>query len=364
MTTLVTLLHIYVFVRLDALPLRRNLLSRKALIAAAVALWLLFLLGRLYGGNEFGFLTITLEVAGMHWMASVFILAVALFASDLVCWIGVLFGRRLARIRTLGAVLGLGLILFAHAQGLLPPGIERYEVTIDRLPASLDGTTIAVMTDLHVGEMMVGSEWLAARVDQVLALEPDLIVLVGDLFERGSDPDQMVPIMQRLSAPLGVWAVRGNHDSLRAGRRNVAGEILAGAKIRLLENEWVNLAEGLLLAGIDDLTSSRRRPGEGEASLKRTLADRPDAATLFLSHTPWLTEGAAAAGVDIMFSGHTHNGQIWPFNYLVRTRYPLSQGRYEVDGMTLLVSRGTGTWGPRMRLWAGNEISHVTLRAR
>jgi hypothetical protein len=210
--------------------------------------------------------------------------------------------------------------------------------------------------------MMVGSRWLNARIDQVQALQPDCIVLVGDLFERGSDPAELAPVMRRLSAPIGVWAVCGNHDALRPDRRDVAGEILADAGIRLLVNKWVEIADGLVLAGIDDRTSSRRRPGEGEANLDRALANRPAATTMLLSHTPWMTDRAAAAGVDIMLSGHTHNGQLWPFNYLVRSRYPYIQGRYDLDGLTLIVSRGTGTWSPRMRLWASGEISLITLR--
>jgi uncharacterized protein len=130
-----------------------------------------------------------------------------------------------------------------------------------------------------------------------------------------------------------------------------------------LVNEWIHVADGLVLAGIDDLTSSRRRPGEGEANLDRALADRAAGSTVFLSHTPWMVERAAAAGVDLMLSGHTHNGQIWPFNFLVRTRYPFVGGRYDVEGMALHVSRGTGTWGPRMRLWPAGEISLITLRS-
>ena len=211
--------------------------------------------------------------------------------------------------------------------------------------------------------MMVESRWLNARIDQVMALKPDLVVLVGDLFEREADPAELIPVMGRLSAPLGVWAVRGNHDSPRTGRRDVAGEILAGAGVRLLSNQWEMLTDGLVIAGIDDLTTSRRHtPGKGEADLARALADRPAGATLLLSHTPWLTDRAAAAGVDLMISGHTHNGQIWPFTYIVRSRYPFVAGAYDIDGMTLIVNRGTGTWGPRMRLWAPGEISFITLR--
>lgn len=358
-----TLLHIYVFVRAGSLPICKRWITRKALIGSGAALWLIFALSRIYGGHEYGFLTVALEVVGMHWMASVFLLAVGLLIADLACGFGFLFSKGKMRIRALGMTFGLTLVCIAHVQGLRPPVIETHEVVINELPADLDGTTVAVMADLHVGEVMVGSSWLNARIDQVQALKPDSIVLVGDLFEHGSDPTEMVPVMRRLSAPLGVWAVRGNHDALRPDRRDATGEILASAGIRLMVNEWVKMTDGLVLAGINDLTSSRRRPGEGKANLDRALTNRPELSTIFLSHTPWMTDRAAAAGVDIMLSGHTHNGQIWPFNYLVKTRYPFMGGRYDIDGMTLIVSRGTGTWGPRVRLWAPGEITLITLRA-
>lgn len=357
-----TLLHLYVFVRLDSLTWGNRRINRKVLISAGMTLCLVFLLGRMYGGHQYGFLTVALEVAAMHWMGSVFLIAAVLFMADLACGFGLLFPKVVNRIRTVGLAFALTLVFIAHVQGLRPPVIETHEVVISGLPSNLDGTTVAVMSDLHAGEMMVGTRWLNARIDQVQAMKPDLIVLVGDLFERGSDATEMAPVMRRLSAPLGVWAVRGNHDTLRAGRRDVVGEILAGAGIPLLNNEWAKVTDGLVLAGIDDLTSSRRRPGEGEINLDRALTNRPTGSTIFLSHTPWMTNRAVAEGVDLMLSGHTHNGQLWPFNYLVQTRYPFIKGRYEIEGMTLIVSRGAGTWGPRMRLWASGEISIITLR--
>lgn len=373
--SLVTLLHIYVFWRVGSLPLCQRWLKRKLLIGICVAFWLIFVLSRVYGGNEYSFFTASLKIAGMHWMASLFILAVSFLLADLFCGFGFLFRKMAIRIRTVCMTFGIILIIIAHIQGFRAPVVENYEVAVHGLPVQLDGTKIAMMTDLHIREMVAESDWLNDRIDQVQALHPDFIFLVGDLFERESNPAEIIPIMQRLSAPLGVWAVRGNHDSFhfnrrdvpgetQSNRRDVTGEILAGAGIRLLSNEWVKISDGLVLAGVEDLTTSRRNPGEGEANLDRTLTNLPAHPTILLSHTPWLVDRAAAAGVTLMLSGHTHNGQIWPFSYLVRIVYPFVQGRYEINSMTLIVCRGTGTWGPRMRLWATSEITLITLRTK
>lgn len=357
-----TLLHVYVLWRLDSLPLRKKHVPRRVLVGIGVGGWLLFYLGRVFGSYQGGFCARALDLAAMHWMAVLFLLATCLFIADLATGFGLWARKQAPRVRTVAAAVGIGLGLLAHVQGFRPPVIEHHEVAVPSLPAELDGTTILAMADLHVGEA-IGTGWVAKRVEEIQALEPDMIVLVGDIFERSSVPYELIPIIARLEAPLGIWAVRGNHDRLRSNRPDVFGEILAGARARILTNEAVEAAPGLVVAGIDDLTSSRRRPGEGERNLDTALLDRPAGATILLSHTPWLTDRAAAGGVALMLSGHTHGGQIWPFSYLVRSRYRYVTGPYDIAGMTLIVTRGAGVWGPRMRLWSPGDMLLITLRS-
>lgn len=327
-------------------------------------LWLFFFLGRMFHHREGGLLLELLELLGMQWMGMLFLLAVPLLGAELFTGFGLLLSRKITlRIRTAALGLGVLLVLIAHVQGLRSPAVEQYEIPVRNLPAQADGTKIAVLSDLHIGEMLLDAAWLNDRVRQVQALNPDCIVLLGDLFERGNYPVLLSQALRQLSAPLGVFAVRGNHDALRPERTDTTGEILTDSDIRLLSNEWVQLDDGLVLAGIDNLTTARRQGADGRKNLSRALSDRPAGATILLSHTPWLVEQAADAGVDLMLSGHTHNGQIWPFNYLVRIRYPFLAGQYLVKGMNLFVSRGTGTWGPRMRLWQRGEIALITLRS-
>jgi predicted MPP superfamily phosphohydrolase len=139
--------------------------------------------------------------------------------------------------------------------------------------------------------------------------------------------------------------------------------LFEGVSFKLLRNGWAEVKPGLILAGVDDLTAGRRN-GQGGDPIPQAFLGRPPGAAILLSHTPWQAERAAQAGAGLMLSGHTHGGQIWPFGYLVRSLYPLLEGRYEVDGMTVIVCRGTGTWGPRMRLWRPGAILRVTLRGK
>jgi len=210
---------------------------------------------------------------------------------------------------------------------------------------------------MHLGSQL-GEKWLAARVAQVNAQRPDLVVLLGDIFEgHGPPEDQMIAAIKQLSAPMGIWAVPGNHEFHGRGDMSLFEDL----NFKLLRNSWTEVKPGLVLAGVDDLTA-RRRNGLSIDTIAQTLVESPAGAIILLSHTPWEADKAAKAGVDLMLSGHTHGGQIWPFDYLVRSRYPLLEGRYEIDDMTIIVCRGTGTWGPRMRLWRPSEILHVTIR--
>jgi predicted MPP superfamily phosphohydrolase len=228
--------------------------------------------------------------------------------------------------------------------------VERYEVRLPGLPGELDGTVVIGLSDLHLGSL-IGEPWLSARIDQVQAERPDLVVLLGDLFEgHGLSPDDLLDTFGRLAPPLGVWCVPGNHEA------RTSMQLMENAGYEVLRNEWKEVKPGLVLSGI---TAGRR---SGEANIARALADRPPGAVILLAHRPQNAEEAAAAGADLMLSGHTHGGQIWPFGYLVRFSTPLVAGRYEVDGMTVIVSRGAGTWGPRMRLWPPGEILRITLR--
>ena len=119
----------------------------------------------------------------------------------------------------------------------------------------------------------------------------------------------------RLSAPLGVWAVAGNHES--HGGRDKISLLTNETSIQMLCNRWVQVRPGFVLAGVEDLTSAARAGRETDA-VTQALAGRPPGATVLLSHTPWQTERAARDGADLMLCAHTHGGQIWPFGYLVR----------------------------------------------
>jgi predicted MPP superfamily phosphohydrolase len=355
----ITLMHIYVFWRAASVPFLKRYVPRKPLIGAGLVLWATFFLGRVYGHHGTSPLAKTLELLGMNWMAVLFLLFVSLLAMDLVTGFGFLVPRLAPWLRGIALLAGLALSLVALVQGLRPPVVQNYEVYLSGLADEMDGTVLVAMSDLHLGSSL-GKGWLEARVAQVQAQQPDLVVLLGDLFEGHGEPQgELLPVLRRLSAPLGVWVVPGNHEFHRP--HNTSTFLVEEAGFKLLRNCWAEVRPGLVMAGVDDLTASRRSGQSGDP-ISKTLSGRPPGATILLSHTPWQADKAATAGVGLMLSGHTHGGQIWPFGYLVKSVYPLLGGRHEVDGMTVIVCRGTGTWGPRMRLWRPSEILRLKLK--
>jgi len=352
-----TLLHIYVFWRAASVPFINRLVPGKVLIAAAVILWGLLFLGRFIGHGGTGVLAGTLEFLGMTWMAVLFLTFIPLLAIDLVTLFGLLMPRLSPSLRGWALLIGAVLSVLALFQGLRPPVVEKYEVSLPGLPEVMDGTVIVALSDMHLGSQL-GERWLAGRVAQVKAQQPDMVVLLGDIFEGHGPPEEpLIETLKQLSAPLGIWAVPGNHEFHGGGTMRLFDK----AGFTLLRNGWAEVRPGLILAGVDDLTARYRRGLDGDP-ISQALLGRPPGAAILLSHTPWQAERAAKTGAGLMLSGHTHGGQIWPFDYFSRRFYPLLEGRYEVDGMTVIVCRGTGTWGPRMRLWHPGEILRVTLR--
>ena len=331
------------------------------LIVIGLLFWAIFFIGRLVHHSGTGVLTATIELFGMLWMGTLFLIFIPLLTIDIITGFGFLLPRLAPSLRGWALFVGCVLSLIALAQGLRPPVVQSYEVRLPGLPGEMDGKTLVAISDLHLGSL-IGRRWLAARVDQVNEERPDLVALLGDLFEgHGQPQDGLLPILRRLSAPLGVWAVTGNHEF--HGGDNKGIRLIDAAGFKLLRNRWVEVQPGFILAGVDDLTS-KYRSGQGGDFISQALADRPPGVTVLLSHTPWQAERAASAGVNLMLGAHTHGGQIWPFGYLTRLSYPLLGGRYEVGGMPVIVCRGTGTWGPRMRLWRPGEILRVTFRKK
>jgi predicted MPP superfamily phosphohydrolase len=355
LTLAAALLLAYVLWRAASIPWLRKIPYRTFLYGGFV-LGLALLSGRFLGHDASGPLAALFEFISMTMIGVFFLIFICLFPIDLFLGFGRFFPRRAATVRGWAILAGCLLGLLALFQGLRPPLVVRYEVDLPGLPQTLDGTRLAAVSDLHLGALL-GPDWLQARVGQVQALKPDMILVLGDVFEgHGASIAAFIPALGSLSAPLGVWAVDGNHES----HGNLPAAAASRNPLRALRDELVQPAPGLFLAGRRSLSMHGRE--KTEMAWNPDRSHRPGAMIL-LTHIPVATESAAKAGVGLMVSGHTHGGQLWPFSIFTRMVNPLLAGKYKIGSMTVLVCRGTGTWGPRMRLWQPAEIMLITLRS-
>ncbi|MEU2067240.1 metallophosphoesterase [Streptomyces anulatus] len=280
---------------------------------------------------------------------------------------GVGDGQDRARIVT-WAVLGVTAVLLAwgYAEARRVPRVRRLDVELPRLGAGLDGTRVALITDTHYGPLD-RARWSARVCETVNTLEADLVCHTGDIADGTAER------RRAQAAPLGtVRATRarvyvtGNHEyySEAQGWVDLMGEL----GWEPLRNRHLLLERGgdtLLVAGVDDVTAESSGLAGHRAHLGGALqgAD-PDHPVLLLAHQPKFIDRAAAHGIDLQLSGHTHGGQIWPFHYLVRLDQPAVAGLSSHGARTLLyTSRGTGFWGPPFRVFAPSEITLLVLRS-
>lgn len=349
-------MNAYVIWRVVTLPKIAGRVPRWVAITAGVILASSWLIARILESRHVDGATRVLEWIGAQWMGAVLIAVACFFIADAGTGFGKLLPRHAGTARLIAFAAAVVLTLAAIANAMRPPVVREHEVRIPNLPAARDGMVVVVISDLHLGSL-TSAKWFEDRVAQVEALHPDLVLIAGDLIEGDGPPEREFPqALRALRAPLGVWAVPGNHERHQGG----ADAVLASAGIRVLRDEAVEVAPALFVAGVDTVGHTRE-PGRGV--VERALAQiPPGTATILLSHYPEQVEVASRRGVGLMIAGHTHAGQIWPFGLFVRMAYPYFAGRYEVGGMPLIVCRGTGTWGPRMRLWAPNEMLRIVIR--
>jgi len=248
--------------------------------------------------------------------------------------------------------------------GLAAPALKRVEVWLERWPASLDGFRIVQLSDIHIGPIR-GREFSRHLTERVNASCPDLIAVTGDLVDGSVSrlADEVAPFAA-LRAAHGVFFVTGNHDHYSGAARWC--DVVRGLGIRVLRNERTTVevaGASFELAGVDDHRSGFETGRGGEdldAALAGISGERP---VVLLAHDPSTFKRACGMGIDLQISGHTHGGQIWPFGYFVRLAVPFVAGLYRRGSAQLYVSRGTGFWGPPMRLFSPAEITEIRLRS-
>lgn len=261
------------------------------------------------------------------------------------------------------AVAGIAaLSIAAGAYNAVRPRTVELALNIPKKAGGMERLTIVLASDLHLGTLVRRSR-LEKVVERINVLTPDIVFLPGDIVDEtvtAKDEAEFGAIMRRLRAPLGVFAVPGNHEFYSGLERNLA--FLRACDIKVLEDEAVNVAGAFVLVGRRDPSSLT--PKESRLPIRDILAkhgfdDRLP--VILLDHQPAHLEEASQAGVDLQLSGHTHAGQLFPLDIINRKVWELNWGYFRKGNTQYYVTSGVGTWGPPVRTGSRPEIARIRL---
>ena len=270
-----------------------------------------------------------------------------------------LMSMNLGIVGVTGLLGGIGLF-----QARRKASIVRQDITLKNLPRSLHGLRIVQVSDLHVGPT-IKADYAQTVVDQVNALNPDLIFFTGDMVDGSVDRlSNDVEPLRKLKAKYGTFFVTGNHEYYSGVEQWI--EKVADLGMIHLKNEHriLNIAgASIAIAGVTDLmahTVLKSHLTDPKQAMQGLPIDMP---TIMLAHQPGTAELTDGLAIDLMVCGHTHGGQYMPFNLAVAKAHKYAAGYYQHGDMQVYVNRGTGYWGPPLRLGIPSEITLFELQS-
>ncbi len=300
--------------------------------------------------------------AGYTWMGFIFYAFWCFLligaAALLLKLAGTLSGISLPSLTGRGATLAvLGVVLAINIYGFIDARrvrVEKLVIRTAKLPEGVERLRIAQISDVHLG-LMVGEERMANILEKVKAQNPDIVVSTGDLVDGDIDRiDSLPALFAGLNPRLGKYAVIGNHEVYAGLSSSLRAEHAFGFSI--LRGEMQTVGNTINVAGVDD-------PAAGGLEDEKSLLKHAQNGlfTLLLKHRPAIDPESPGL-FDLQLSGHTHYGQLYPFRYFSELIYRYQNGPYFLEkGSVLYTSRGSGTWGPPIRVLASPEITIVDI---
>lgn len=311
-----------------------------------------FIVGRMSG------LTF-LNVIGAYWMACFYMLILLVPLAHITVILLRLTSLPKHKTQKWAGFVTLSLLVSFMIYGVYnaySPVVRKFDITIEKGTSSLNTLNIVMIADTHFG-LLSGKNHAERLVKEVNAISPDLILIPGDLFDDDVQPflDQKIDqILSKLRAPYGVYASLGNHDK-HDGTMQELIDALERSDIQVLYDETLNVQDQFTLIGRKDKIDPER------LSLNALMHDvdlsKP---TILLDHQPYDLDIAKQEGVDLMVSGHTHGGQVFPGNLITNAMYENDWGHLQKEQMHSVVTSGFGFWGPPIRIGTQSEI--VTIQ--
>lgn len=361
-------MHLYVFLKAKAAlhPGKRPLIFLALFLVLMISAPFFVRFYEKQGFETFAYLTANVGFLWMGVMLIFFVYGVAIDGYKSILFIiKRIFGKDLSRLQPSSgfaffAPLLIAILIASYGYfEALDIKVEKVIVRSSKIPASIGKIKIVQISDVHLGHI-VREERLRNILDKVKAEEPDMLVCTGDLIDgQRSDLNDLSNMFKEIRPKYGKFAITGNHEYYAGLEKSL--EFIERAGFTLLRGEGMTIDGIINIAGVDD------GGGEGfgdmrSISEKELLSGLPsDKFTLFLKHRP-LLDNEILGLYDLQLSGHTHKGQIFPFNFFVARFFPFISGYHKItDISAIYVSRGTGTWGPPIRFMSPPEVTVIEL---
>jgi predicted MPP superfamily phosphohydrolase len=307
---------------------------------------------------------LALKIVGSYFFAmlefAVMLLVPTDLAALLLCAFGVSTGPSVI-VLGIAVIVLLAALMLRGSWNAWNPVTRSYDVFIPKQAGTHRELKIAVASDIHLGDI-VGNRHLQRLVDRVREMKPDLILLPGDVIDDRIEPfirHNMAEVMQQLQAPLGVYAVLGNHEYYGSQIEEYV-QRMERIGVRVLRDETVLTGDSVYIAGRKDRTAEATSGRLPVAELLEQ-ADR-SLPVILMDHQPYGFAKAAQAGADLLLCGHTHRGQYAPNHWITRRLFELDWGYMKKEQMHVVVSSGFGTWGPPIRIASRSEIVELNVR--
>lgn len=327
-----------------------------------------YILGRVIERFHISWVTDLLTWTGSFWLAAMLYFFMLVLLIDIVRlsnhFIGYLpdlvFTQKFKVILLFASIGAVFLTVLAGHINAINPKIKQLTIDINKPANGMKEVKIALASDIHMGTV-IGPRRMNKFVDKMQQLKPDLILLAGDVVDEDLQPvirHNLGEVLVKLKAPLGVYAITGNHEYI--GGVAQAVKYLEEHNIVFLRDTAVKISDAFYLAGRED----RSKNSMGKRKEIGQILNGHDASlpVIMMDHQPFELDKVVAAGVDVQFSGHTHHGQLWPLNYITQAIFEVSMGYKKKGNSHFYVSNGYGSWGPPVRIGNRPEIVEVTLR--
>ncbi|REK74580.1 metallophosphoesterase [Paenibacillus paeoniae] len=323
-----------------------------------------YIVGRLAQSAPLGWLTTPLKFIGSYWLGllqyCVLLLPIADIAGLLLKWGGA--GADIYITAVGGVVLLLLIVLLVlGSRNAWSPVIRNYQVRIPKSAGNRQKLTIAMASDLHLGTV-IGNRQLRKLLRKVEEIKPDIILLPGDILDDDLAPflkKGMKHVIGQLEAPLGVYAVTGNHEYYGGKVPEFVAE-MNSIGIRVLMDETVIIGDEFAVVGRKDKAVGSQNGGRQSIKELVEPLDR-SLPVIMLDHQPSDLAAAADNGIDLSLSGHTHRGQLAPNHLITRRMFELDWGYLRKGGLHAIVSSGFGFWGPPLRIGSRSEVLRIDV---